>query len=111
MFVVSSIGSEFIAPPPFDLAAIFKDSSQLCPLIFVLSPGADPLNSLLKFAETKKKADTCKPVSLGQGQGEKAEAAIRDAQKAGNWVVLQNCHLAISWMGTLEKVCEEMMAS
>jgi len=111
LFVVGYLGHEFISPPPFDLATIFKDSSQLVPLIFILSPGADPLNGLLKFADTKKKAETCKAVSLGQGQGEKAEAAIRDAQKAGNWVVLQNCHLAVSWMGTLEKVCEDMMAS
>lgn len=52
-----------MAPPPFDLGVVFKDSTNTTPLIFVLSPGADPLNSLEKYAETKKKA--VGKVSLG----------------------------------------------
>ena len=45
-------------------------------------------------------------VSLGQGQGKKAEELLNNGKEKGQWVLLQNCHLATSWMPVLEGIVE-----
>ena len=47
-------------------------------------------------------------MSLGQGQGPKAESLIQLAMDEGMWVCLQNCHLAESWMPKLDHIVENI---
>jgi dynein heavy chain len=104
LYVIEAMGQKYVEPPPFDLQNSYNDSSCFTPLVFVLSPGSDPMAAMLKFAENMHV--NMETLSLGQGQGPKAEKLIETARQVGSWVVLQNCHLAVSWMTTLERICE-----
>jgi dynein heavy chain len=105
-YVKEVLGAAFLEPPPFILAEVFKDSDCYTPIIFVLSSGADPANMLLKLAKDQAYSERLTMISLGQGQGPKASNLINKASKTGDWVCLQNCHLATSYMSTLEKLVE-----
>ena len=106
-FVESKMGKKYIEPPAFDLEGSFADSDQCTPLVFILSQGVNPSDEVFKFAESRGFSGL-ESISLGQGQGPIAEAAIREAVDKGTWVFLQNCHLAVSWLPTLERIIEEL---
>lgn len=67
--------------------------------------GADPTAMLQRFGERRGwvMGQRLHLVSLGQGQGLLAETMIKQAATAGDWVCLQNCHLAASWMRRLQE--------
>ena len=82
----------------------YNDSDSSTPLIFVLSPGADPVDYLIKLAREKGKAGPgLKIVSLGQGQGPIAEGMMEAARRSGDWVCLQvseSCFcVCVGWGG------------
>lgn len=93
IFIERQMGVKFVSPPPFDISKSFEDSNCLTPLIFILSPGVDPMQAISTFAEKLKFDETFKSVSLGQGQGAIAAAMIEHAKSEGGWVCLQVCSL------------------
>ena len=54
-------------PPPFNLEQAFQDSDSTTPLIFILSPGADPRLEILNLAEKMGMKSNFNSYSLGQG--------------------------------------------
>jgi dynein heavy chain len=105
-FVVEHLEVKYITPPPFDLSGAYEDSANATPLIFILSTGCDPAKDLLEFADRQNQEVSS--IALGQGQGVIAERLLDNGFTQGGWVLLQNCHLFVSWMPTLERIVEEM---
>lgn len=107
-FITASLGQRFVEPQATDLSAMFKESGPTIPLIFVLSTGTDPAADLYKFADKMKMSKRLFSISLGQGQGPRAEKMIENAVDIGAWIFFQNCHLAPSWMPRLERLIENI---
>ncbi|XP_072503821.1 dynein axonemal heavy chain 14 [Notamacropus eugenii] len=107
-FVTEKLGRNYLHTAGINLKEVFTESSANIPLIFIHSHGIDPTTLLLRFAqETKGNTDDVTMISLGRGQGSKAEEIIYKAKiKKGQWVFLQNCHLAASFMPRLCTIVE-----
>ncbi|KXJ13494.1 Dynein heavy chain 6, axonemal [Exaiptasia diaphana] len=109
-WVAENLGKTFVESPSIDLPVLFENISSTIPLIFILSTGSDPMNAFLRFARDMNYTDRIQAISLGQGQGPVAEKMIASASKNGDWVFLQNCHLAASWMLAMETTIKNLQA-
>ncbi|XP_058967936.2 dynein axonemal heavy chain 6 [Pocillopora verrucosa] len=107
-FVCENLGKTFVESPSIDLNTLYSDVGPTTPLIFILSTGSDPMNAFLRFARDMSYSERIQAISLGQGQGPVAEKMIANATKTGDWIFLQNCHLAASWMLAMETLIKNL---
>ena len=107
-YVAENLGQFFVESPAVSMEEIYADTDAATPIIFILSVGADPTGMLFSYAKKVEFNEKLRLISLGQGQGPRAEKLIQHAAANGEWVLLQNCHLAKSWLPRLEKIVDEM---
>lgn len=94
----------------------FEDSTPHTPIFFILSPGADPVNTLETIAKKMDMYDSggiqkFHRVALGQGQDVIAEGKLREGHSKGWWIVLENIHLMPRWCAVLEKMLDDFKVS
>lgn len=95
LFVIHKMGEYYVQPPVLNYMRIFKQSASTTPIVFVLSPGADPESEIKKLAEECDMGKSrLKTLALGQGQGPVAEDMIKSGAQRGFWVLLQVRSLA-----------------
>ena len=97
---------DFIENKPTILKEVFEDSKPTEPIIFVLSPGVDPTDSLKKLAE--ERGVEFESLSMGKGQSEKAKKMFAEGAENGFWIFLANCHLSISLLPDLESIMDNL---
>eukprot|EP00965_Chrysotila_dentata_P097363 3218320-Pleurochrysis_carterae.AAC.2 len=108
-FVIDTMGEKYVQPPVLNYAEVYEQSTPLVPVIFVLSPGADPASDIFKLAnKVGMGGPKMKFMALGQGQGPVAQSMLEMGAQRGHWVMLQNCHLLPNWLKTLEKLLEQL---
>eukprot|EP00741_Cyanophora_paradoxa_P017811 tig00021017_g17202.t1 len=105
-YITDAIGRRYVDPIPLSFEATWEESTCRTPFVCLLSPGADPTNSILELAKKKKKH--CPAISMGQGQEIQARKLITTAVQQGNWVLLQNCHLGLNYLVELEQTLRKM---
>ena len=111
-FIIQHFNNEhYVNPPTIVYERIFDQSTNTSPIVFILSPGADPLSDVQKLGDSKGfVGNKFKYLSLGQGMESQATDFVRTSSQRGHWVMLQNCHLLPKWLKSLEKMLQEMNA-
>ncbi|XP_067623613.1 dynein beta chain, ciliary [Eurosta solidaginis] len=114
LFVEMIMGKEYTKTQTPIFAEIFKEINASTPVLFILSPGVNPIRDVEQLGQQlgfRTDMDTLINISLGQGQEQLAETGVIKAmENKQQWVVLQNIHLVVNWLPTLEKLIERIAA-
>ncbi|XP_030760043.1 dynein beta chain, ciliary-like isoform X2 [Sitophilus oryzae] len=114
LYIVEKLGSKYITARSVAFEKSYEETSSSTPVFFILSPGVNPLKDVERMGKKlgfKLDSGNFHSVSLGQGQEVVAESAMDLAAQDGHWVILQNIHLVMKWLATLEKKMEQCAES
>jgi len=101
-YIAAQMGERYTMPETIRLEDIYNDANRYTPIILLLTPGADPTTALND--EAKKQGTKIFSVSMGEGQEKYALRAIEQGMETGGWALLQNCHLGLGFMGSMDEL-------
>jgi len=104
-----ALGSRYVEPVTDTVDSVYKEMVATIPVIYLLSAGADPTDSIETLCRKKRKDIEC--VSMGEGQDVVALKSINLATTNGSWVLLQNCHLGLDFVDSLEELLIKLSAN
>ncbi|XP_046384032.1 dynein axonemal heavy chain 12-like [Ischnura elegans] len=107
-FVKNQIGPQYLSTPGFNIHKSYSLSKETTPLLMIPSQGVNPLLDIIDFASSQDIHAELETIPMGPGQDILAENAIQDAQLKGQWVCLENIHLAGPWMSNLENIVNSL---
>lgn len=110
-FAQAVFGRDMLAESAYDLGAVVQDEAVASsPICLASVPGHDAayrVQSLVSSTNVK-----CTSIALGSAEGTGlADKAIAAAARAGTWVCLQNVHLDVAYLSSLEKRLSSLGAS
>ena len=103
---VDFMGPRYVEPVTDTIDDIYDSMDAITPVIFLLSVGADPTESIQLLCKRQKNHVSC--ISMGEGQEPRAKNDIRAAAVGGSWVLLQNCELGLGLMDEMEDILKAM---
>ena len=110
-FIEDNLGKQYIDQGPFDIFKTYSEMGPKVPMFFVLFPGVDPTPEVervgVKNGISRANGKFIN-ISMGQGQEDIAANALIKAGKEGNWIMLQNVHLMVTWMKSFERQLENV---
>ena len=92
----------------FDLALSFGSNT---PILMLVSPGADPSQTIRDMAAREVGKEKFQEIALGQGKQDTALEMVKSCQNNGCWLLIQNLHLYTHWIPKLEGVLSENEAN
>lgn len=110
-FICGVMQLKSLAPPPLDFKDVAMDeASHATPVLLLTTAGADPSKELEEVATSVVGKSHYFEVAMGGGQQDKALSLLKSTAEHGEWLCLQNLHLVIAWLPTLEKEISALTA-
>ncbi|KAH3756292.1 cytoplasmic dynein 2 heavy chain 1 [Pelomyxa schiedti] len=104
-FCTAALSLPSLSPAALNLERLHAngETSAKEPILLITTLGADPSQDLEEVAGKHSPTKKFTSIPMGQGQQDRALATLVSSMKTGDWVILKNLHLAVSWLPVLEQ--------